>query len=449
MPMPVELSATAVERGLARLGEHELDARPDVEAGLESIAGWEDDGEPIVVTRYRLQLFLWYELPRNLLAPLAVKQAVAERLGRFLELVGGAGAYAEICASEQTMRMLRAWEVEEQSAGELLREALEASGLEPPDTDELRWRSMMGFEEARLRDRIALELECAVEEGRLDPVAGDFKGRQAELVTAFLHNPDAGLDGRPLLDQVAEERLEQWAGHGSQEHRAILAAVVSRLGEPVGELAGEEILAPLSWLLEEAAAGIPLTQTGALNRALVRTGAERFPGWWRAETFGPPHREDEVAALCEVHDLARRMRLLRRRGHRLLLTKRGEAVREGPASLLKAVAPHLLAADGFAAAAQELTAALILSGETLDCDEIETGVHAAIVADGWTADGQPPTAQEVARAAFGVIRLAEALDLVVYDHEYDRESRRSRRELTLMPAGRAALRMALRSRAVG
>lgn len=158
--MPVELSPTSVERALALLGEHDLEAPADVEGALELIADREDEEAPVEISRYDLQLFLWYQLPCKLLASLEVKRVVAERLGRFLELAGnGAAAYAEICTCEQTMAMLEAWEAEEPDTVERLREALEASGLEPPDTDALRWRSMMGFEEARLRDRVARELE--------------------------------------------------------------------------------------------------------------------------------------------------------------------------------------------------------------------------------------------------------------------------------------------------
>jgi hypothetical protein len=112
--VPVELSPTSIERALALLGEHDLEAPGDVEGALEMIAGREDEEAPVEIGRYDLQLLLWYQLPCKLLASLEVKRAVAERLGRFLELAGdGATAYAEICTSEQTMAMLEAWEVEE------------------------------------------------------------------------------------------------------------------------------------------------------------------------------------------------------------------------------------------------------------------------------------------------------------------------------------------------
>lgn len=453
--MPVELSPTSIERALALLGEHDLEAPRDVEAALELIANREEDDAPVEISRYDLQLFLWYELPRKLLAPFKVKQAVAERLGRFLELAGdGAAAYAEICTSEQTMAMLFAWEAEEPTAGKRLREALKASGLEPPDTDALRWRSVMGFGEARLRNRVAYELECWVEAEGLTPGARGFKRRQAAFVVDFLHRPQAELDGRIPLDFIAEERLEHWMRQGSEERRAIVdpVAPMLRAFEEHGDRPGEDedFMAPLVWLLQQGAAGIGLTQTGALNRALVRASVERFPVWWRMERGGSPHREDDVSPLCEVHDLARRMRLLRKTGRRLVTTKRGESLLRDPVGLRDAVAPHLIAAEGFACAVQELAVAVLLDGEsTVDRDEFVVRVHAAIVADGWNAAGKSPDVYEVSAYAWGAIRLAEALELLVHEYEYDRATHRSRSELTLMPSGRELLRLALRSRAVG
>ncbi|MBK5218386.1 MAG: hypothetical protein JJE35_01170 [Thermoleophilia bacterium] len=452
--MPVELSPTVVARALARLGEHDLEAPGDVEGALELIAGREDDEAPLEISRYDLQLFLWYQLPCKLLAPPEVKREVAARLGRFLEFAGaGAEAYADTCTSEQTMAMLQAWEAEDSAAGELLREALEDSGLEPPDTDVLAWRPVMGFEEARLRDQATRELEAWIEGEGIDPGARGFKRRQAGLVSEFLRRPQPELDGRAPLDVVVEERLEDWARDGSKAWREIAAPVVPELRAPPAqgaEPSSGDLMRPMAWLLEEGAAGIGLTQTGALNRAFVRAFVERFPAMWQAGTWGPPHREDEVAPLRELHDLSRRARLLRRRGRNLVLTKRGESLLGDPLAFRNAVAPNLIAADGFAGAVQELAvAALLGGGPSVDRDELEVRVHAAIVADGWNAAGESPDRYEVSACAWGAIRLAEALELVVYDHEYDREARRSRGTFTVTPGGQEALRLALRARAAG
>lgn len=44
--------------------------------------------------------------------------------------------------------------------------------------------------------------------------------------------------------------------------------------------------------------------------------------------------------------------------------------------------------------------------------------------------------------------MVEALELLTYEHEYDRETHSSRGELTVTSAGRETLRLALRARAV-
>jgi hypothetical protein len=449
--VPIELSPVVVEDALARLGEHDLEAAPDVVGALAWIGGREDAGAPVVVSRYDLQVFLWYQLPRKWLIPLDEKRAVTARLGRFLELVGGRAGeqYAGLCTSEETMRLLRAWERDDPGAGEMLRAALASSGTEPPDTDALEWGWVMGPEEASLRDEVALELERALEEGKLGLEGRGFERRQAGFVAGWLRRPRPDRDGRTAVDLISEERLAHWAGPGSDERGAILAAVVPLLREPAGApspaIGAPE---PLTWLLDAAVDGIALTHTGALNRALVRAAARRFPDWWKAELHGPPHREDDIYYLRNVHALARRLRLLRRSGRKLVLTRQGEKLRLDPAALFHACARGLIATEGFDAAAQELAAAVLLSTHTIDRDVLESAVHAAIVADGWNAGGEPPAMYEVAGAAAGLLRLTEALGLVEYDYEYNRESGTARRELNPTAAGREGLRLALRSRAL-
>jgi hypothetical protein len=445
--MPIALSSEAVERALALLGEHDLTAPQDVEAALGSMAVREDEAEPIVLSRYDLQLFLWYQLPRKFLAPLEAKEEVASALGRFLELTDGPASYAELCRSPKTQELLRAWEEEQAEADKLLREALDASGLEPPDTEALEWGMVMGLEEARFQREVALELERAVEDGRLVLSEGGFKRRQAELVIDLLRRPRPELEGRSALDVVHGERLERWTEHGSAERRELVSAVAPLLQDAgpdaIPGLDTDRALGSLVWLLDAAADnGLALTQTGALNRALVRKAVGRFPDWWDTDLFGLPHREDEVFRLRLVHDLARRMRLLRRRGRKLHLTKKGEALRRDRTALLGACAPHLLGEEDFEAAVQELVAALLLRRGSIDRDQLEAEVHAAIVSDGWHADGEPPPIEAVAGTAAGFIALAAALGLLDCHYQY-RPERRSRRELEVRPAGVPALRAAL------
>ena len=189
-----------------------------------------------------------------------------------------------------------------------------------------------------------------------------------------------------------------------------------------------------------------LTQTGALNRALVREAAERWPGWWASELFGPPHRESDLALLCELHELLRSARLVRRTGRRLVATKRGRTLQADPPALLVALASQLLAGDSFRSACGELAAALILDGFVADYSEaLAKRVQPAIAAAGWQSAGESPGLRDVAWSIADFLRPAEAIGLFEHRHS---ASRFARDPLILTVAGRLGLIGGLRARAL-
>jgi hypothetical protein len=259
-----------------------------------------------------------------------------------------------------------------------------------------------------------------------------------------LLEPLDGGDGRSRLEAVHAERLEHWLERshtrGSDDRRSIIEPVselVASPPPPISPDAASTALAPALWLLELSDAGIALTQTGALNRALVRDAAERWAGWWNAET--------DVALLCELHELLRRLRLLRRSGRRLLLTARGRKLLANPPALLLALATDLLAGDDFRSACAELAVALLLAGFEADWSEpIARGVHPAIVAEGWQSADEPPGVRDVSWAIADFIRPATAAGLIERQGDFPFH----REPLVLSVAGRAALIAALRARAL-
>jgi hypothetical protein len=216
--------------------------------------------------------------------------------------------------------------------------------------------------------------------------------------------------------------------------------------EPVSGDAARAALEPAIWLLDRAAAGIALTQTGALNRALVCEVTERWPSWWAADLSGAPNREDDVPLLSELHHLLRRTRLLRRTGRRITATARAQALAADPPALLRELARPLLAGDTFDTACGELTVALILDGAIVDYTPRLAGrVHPAIVAAGWQANGTPPAREQVSWAIADLMRPAEALGLLT---PVPGETRLGSGPLVLTDVGRAALSDALRARAL-
>ena len=68
-----------------------------------------------------------------------------------------------------------------------------------------------------------------------------------------------------------------------------------------GPVAIEETTVLARWLLEQGVDGLGLTKTHALQRAIVREVAERWPHWWHHELFGPPHREADLPVLVQTH----------------------------------------------------------------------------------------------------------------------------------------------------
>lgn len=163
---------------------------------------------------------------------------------------------------------------------------------------------------------------------------------------------------------VASTRLRLRARDGTPRFRSRGTAptgFVNRAGPALGrdrfagsgsvrsmdEQAAKRATEAARWLLDAAAEdeGVQLTQTHALARAVVREAAERWPDWWDAELFGPPHREADLALLGELHQGLKRLRLLRRRGRRLHTTARGRELAAEPPALLDALAGDLGAAD--------------------------------------------------------------------------------------------------------
>jgi hypothetical protein len=451
--LPVEVSERELLDAVARMGEWDRDCAAAARAALEWL-GWEGQG-PLLVRRYEVQLFAWYTLPRKFLATLQDKREAAEAFARTLERIGGgAASYGEVCRRADTDALLCAWENDDPAARGRLRELLEESGIEPPDTELLAWGQVMGLEEARAHDQVAVALEEAIEDGRLSPGSRGFRRAQAEVADAALHEPWDGNDGRTRLEVIhaecmeMERRIRRGNTRGSDQRRALIDPIVALLQAPTQALdpdACRDALAPALLLLERASDGLALTQTGALNRALVREVAERWPGWWNAELFGPPNREDGLAWLCELDELLRGLRLVRRSARRLLITARGRALSHDPPALLMTFVRELLLGDSFRAACAELVSALLLTGVPASFSQaFAARVHLAIVAEGWQADGEPPDVLAVHHTVADFVRPAEAIGLLA---RAESTSPRQPDLLSLTQAGRAALIAGLRERA--
>jgi hypothetical protein len=428
--MPIRLEAETLHHALARLEEWDHDAAADARASLTWL-GWDVDG-PLHLRRYDLLLHLWYELPTKVSGSLEDKHARAVALGRLLELTPAAD-YAPLCREPQTLDQIALWEPSDARARRALGRLLDASGIEPPDTPLLAWSSVMGLVEAQAREDVAHALEIALEAGTLVPGTAGVKGRQAEVVADVL------TPGR--LESIHAERLERWRDdHRSPTRTTIIDRVADTLKRPPVTTDVSDAVVIARWLLDRGVDGIALTQTGALNRALVREAVELRPDWWDTALFGPPNREDEIVPVGRLHDLLRDLRLLRRSGRRIVATKRARTLLADPAALLDECATALLAGDTFDAVVGELAAALMLAGERMEYGVLERAIHPAIVEQGWQSATGPPSVHAVGGAIGHLLAGLEALDLVTGTR---------RTGLALTPAGRYALHVGLRARATG
>lgn len=189
------------------------------------------------------------------------------------------------------------------------------------------------------------------------------------------------------------------------------------------------------WLLEGAAAegGLALTQTHVLSRVLVREAAERWPHWWHAELFGPPHREADLRPLGLLHAGLKRQRLLRRRGQRLHATKRGIALAEDPAALLDASIADLGGGDEFGEVVAGAIVAALRGRGARSPEDLSVEAADVVLRDGWRdPDGMPPHAGGLRADVYEVLWRGEAYGVFVAapDPEPEAPSWRTRFDLS-------------------
>jgi len=119
--MPVELSERELFDAIAVLGERHDDGARIARHALGWL-GWEGEG-PLLLRRYDVQVFTWYQLPAKFLASLEDKREVARGVALTLEQLGGqAATYARALRSHETDQLLESWELSS-SIGRMLSRA--------------------------------------------------------------------------------------------------------------------------------------------------------------------------------------------------------------------------------------------------------------------------------------------------------------------------------------
>src|SRR5579875_2275541 len=440
------MSDEAVERALGRV----VARRPDLALAAQVAADGLTCGEGVgLVHQAVLQRFLWWRMPRD--CPAREWDDLVESTGALLHELR-LSHLAHVARSAETRRVLEAWRVGPFEGMAAFQEAHARSGVEPPDTELLEWGSVMGIDEARAYDAVERALGDAVAAGELVPGAARWRTKAVAISEAVLGRPLDLPPGQTLASLVTTERVATWiegARHGT--HRAWRSSVANRLLHPV-ELPPDPARAvePMRWLLAAASGpdGTALTQAGYLARATVLAAVERF-GWWDWHT--PPHSEAEVAALSTLREVASRLRLVRRRGRRLLLTARGATLLARPEALWVQLARTTEDGSEFTAMVTELVGLRLLAGR-VEVRQLVADLHPILEAQGWSTPVGPITADHVLSAIYRPVRWWQLFDLL--DEEEATWERGTARELTphtvaLTADGERTVLAYLRARAAG
>ncbi|MEU6999661.1 hypothetical protein [Nonomuraea sp. NPDC046570] len=357
---------------------------------------WLTGGEPLeTVTQLDVCEFLWYTLPVKVQGD---HLRLAKALGRLLQL-GGMERYAAFCVSPTTSQILRTYARDgEDAGGAAYQEALEATGVLPPDVPDLRWSMIMGPEELGAHVACSAALELAIVSGSPpDPVA---------LTRRWLTEPRTELGGDSWLHRVHGERLNRWVLGRGPARRELAQPFEVRLHAPVPA----RPLPALQGLLALAASegGVPLRL--------------------------PPSPEAIARRELAEHELG----ALYRDGSRLLLTDAGRRL-FGSRELLWESVTSLLLARGeheFEASAREAALMLLADGDTLRVQALSVRVSQVIGGEGW----HPVTGlEDVTRTLTALVHRLSALDLLALD-DHD--------PVRLSPTGQAAALAALRAHAL-
>lgn len=376
------------------------------------------------ITQERVQRFCWYDLPLKWQLDFTRHQAVTSALSTALDLLG-LPRYAQLCRSEVTTRVHRAYEQDMQLGLKAFREANLESGIYPVDLPELRWGAAMGIEEASTLSGVQDFLELAVATAELIPGSRGWRSRQAGLVRSYLTAPNFRLGGQTPLDVVLTERIQIWINvERSELRRRLLSGLANRLLHP-GSLP-EDIEDPYPALT-------------ALLRRIAGDGADG-PG-------GAPNALDREAGGGELPDpvqvIARNLRLIRRRQGRWLMTRKGLGVADNPLSAWSLVPGTFLTGNPFHRMAGEILLARLMDGESVPLGQILSMVTQAVAQAGYreAGTGMPPGSSSVRRAVAETLEPVRALGLLLPGG--------GQSGVALNPAGKATALEALRLRATG
>ncbi|MCA2186888.1 hypothetical protein [Nonomuraea cavernae] len=362
------MSAPDVTALLAELERSDPDLADEARTAVEWLTG----GEPLeTVTQLDVCEFLWYTLPLKVGGD---HERLARSLGRLLQL-GGMQRYAALCESPTTARILRTYARDGEDAGTAAyQEALEATGVLPPNVPDLQWSMIMGPEELGAHIACSAALELAI-------ISGDDVDRVA-LTRRWLTQPRADLGGDNWLHRVHGERLNRWVLGRGPARRELAQPFEVRLHAPV------------------KAQPIP-----ALRRLLALAASET----------SIPMRLAPSAPALRLRELAEReLGALSRDGATLTLTREGRRLLDSPEAMWEAVTRLLLARGEheFEVSAREAALMLLADGVLMSPAQLRERVAEVVGGEGW----HPRTGlDDVTKPVAELVEQLTALELAFGD----------------------------------
>ncbi|TMR98382.1 hypothetical protein EJK15_13155 [Nonomuraea basaltis] len=347
-------------------------SHPELAEEARTAVEWLTGGEPLeTVTQLDVCEFLWYTLPLKVGGD---HERLARSLGRLLQL-GGMERYAALCVSPTTLKILRTYAREGEDAGtSAYQQALDATGVLPPDVPELQWSMIMGPEELGAHIACSAALELAI-------VAGEAVDRTA-LTRRWLTEPRADLGGDSWLNRVHGERLNRWVLGRGPARRELAQPFEVRLHAPVTPQPLPALHGLLS--LADREGTLPLRLAPSPEALRLRELAER-----------------ELGAIS-------------RTGARLAITDYGRRLLRSPETMWTAVTRLLLAKGEheFEVSAREAALMLLADGTLMSPAQLRERVAEVVGGEGW----HPATSlQDVAAPVADLVAQLTALGLAFSD----------------------------------
>jgi len=158
-------------------------------------------------------------------------------------------------------------------------------------------------------------------------------------------------------------------------------------GEVAVPVAAGACLMPLRWLLERVGDGVLLTQAGWLPKALVLEANDTF-GWF--DLFGLAVRsETDLPELGALSELARRTRLITKKGRKVFLSGPGRRALGDPHLLWRLVVADVFAAGTYEGEGAALAAAtMVRANMQVPYPRVEATVGAGLLGRWRTTSGE-------------------------------------------------------------